>query len=223
MKYLIIILFLGNTLYCFSQNKTPIRKLDSLEYSNKLDSLKLVFSNNKTVLADYELATYLALSYFPELIDTRIAFKRAKIKTTFNARPTVLSLIFRSKDKRKYIIRVNNQLKDSIINFRTIPFNAKVGLLGHELSHIKDYHQQNFFQVFGRLLSYRNKKSKARFEKEIDQSTIKAGLGWQLYDWSKFVLEESNAKLRYKEFKGEIYLTPNQISNIIKSSSNKQD
>ena len=45
--------------------------------------------------------------------------------------------------------------------------------------------------------------------------TIKRGLGWQLYNWSFYVLYESDAKLEYKEFKKTIYLEPEEISEII--------
>lgn len=213
LRNLITILLLVCFHYGF--NQTQIKKIDSLNYSYQLDSLKAEYSINKTILTKYELATYIALSYFPELKDAKIVFKSAKIKTTLNARPSIGSLLFRSKKNRKYVIRINNQIKDSLIDFRLIPFNAIIGLLGHEFSHIKDYSKKNIFQIIGRLLSYSSKKSKAKFEKEIDQLTIETGLGWQLYDWSKFVLEESNANMKYKKFKKEIYLTPAEISNFI--------
>ena len=200
----------------FSQSNKQIEILDSLTSYNKLDSLKAKLARKKTIITEYELVTFLTLSYYPELIDTRITFKKARIKTTLNARPSIYSLLFHSKENRNYIIRINNQLKDSVINFNTVPFNAKSGLLGHEFAHILDYKDKNIFQIINRLLAYSTKTKKATFEKEIDEITIKKGLGWQLHEWAKFVLLESNAKYKYKKFKKETYLTPNQISNLIK-------
>ena len=74
------------------------------------------------------------------------------------------------------------------------------------------------FGVIGRGISYASKKSKATFEKEIDLKTIERGLGWQLYAWSNFVLNESTADINYKKFKKETYMTPESILEIIKST-----
>lgn len=199
----------------FSQSTHQTERLDSLECSKTLDSLRLQLSNNKTVIPKYELVTYVALSYFPELADTRIKFISTRIKTTLNARPTVTSLIFRSKTKRKYVIRINNQFKDSVIYFNEVPFNAKIGLIGHEFSHLKDYNQRSFRKVLMKLIAYCNKQSKANFEKEIDLATVQIGLGWQLHDWAKYVLEYSEANVKYKAFKQSIYLTPLDIAEAI--------
>lgn len=215
MRVLFTIFFIFILVSCYGQAKKQIRQLDSLFYSTKLDSLKQHYAAQKMLIEDYELITLLALSYYPEINDVKIQFKEARIKTTLNARPTLLSLIFRKKNHRKYIIRINKQMNDSIINIKSVPFNAKIGLLGHEFAHILDYHQRNFFQVMNRLFSYFSKKKKSSFEKEIDIMTIRKGLGWQLFDWSKYVLQESNAKAKYKVFKKEVYLTPEQIESYI--------
>ncbi len=204
-----------NPSIAFSQTNSQLEIMDSSTYASKLDSFKLKFSKNKTVIKEYELATYIALSYYPELSATRISFKKAKIKTTLNARPSLGSLLFRSRKDRNYVIRINNTVKDSIIDFKNIPFNAKVGLLGHEFGHISDYKDKTIFQVMKRLFAYSSKKSKAKFEKEIDLITIKKGLGWQLHAWANYVLNESNASTKYKVFKKEIYLTPEQIKSLL--------
>jgi len=104
---------------------------------------------------------------------------------------------------------------DSVILLSTVPFNARVGLFGHELAHFADYNSRSFFGVLGRMFAYSNKKGKEKFEKEIDSLTIERGLGWQLYDWSDFVLNHSNGSVSYKEFKRQIYLEPEEIKLII--------
>ena len=55
-------------------------------------------------------------------------------------------------------------------------------------------------------------------QKEIDLKTIQRGLGWQLYDWSNFVLNDSNADAKYKEFKKETYMTPESILETINTT-----
>ena len=100
----------------------------------------------------YDLEIFTALSYYPELANTRITIKNAKIKTTLNARPTILSTFIRKRTKRKYVIRINNKKLDSIIQFEDISFNAKIGVLGHEFAHIYDYNKRSFFGIIKRCV-----------------------------------------------------------------------
>ena len=108
---------------------------------------------------------------------------------------------------------------DSLINLNNVPFNAKIGLFGHEFSHFIDYSNRNVFSIIKCLLFYSNQKQQEIYEKQIDTSTIYRNLGWQLYDWSYFVLNESDAKRKYKEFKKDIYLEPEEILDLIKKTS----
>jgi hypothetical protein len=208
-KFLFLLLFFQ--LIAFSQDNFTIEKADSVTVASELDSLRANFSQNKTIEPEHELATLKALSYYPELSATKIHFKSAKTGTTMNARPTFGSLLFRSKHKRKYVIRMNNQEKDSIIVLKNVPFDAKVGVIGHELAHIVDYSNRSFWGVMARGLSYASKAKKAAFEKEIDLLTIQHGLGRELYSWSNYVLNESTASTKYKSFKAATYLTPKEI------------
>ena len=177
------------------------------------DSLKNEFSVNKTIPVLYELEILKALSYYPELMDVEIQFKVQKIKTTLNTRPKLGSLLFRRKSKRKYVIRIDESTAPEKVTLREANFNAKIGVFGHEFYHIIDYSKKGFFGVFARGLAYGSNKSKEKFEKEIDSNTIKRGLGWQLYEWSNYVLNESNGTEKYKTFKRKIYLEPNEIKN----------
>lgn len=204
-----------------SQGKKQVRIIDSVSNSKKIESLESLYGFNKKIPIKHELPCLIALSYFPELAHSAIIFKESKISTTLNARPTTLSLLFRNKKKRKYIVRINSKQKDSLVTLNDVPFNAKIGLLAHEFNHFIDYSEKNIFGIIKRLFSYSNKKSKERFEKEIDSMTIKRGLGWQLYDWSEYVLNKSDAKLKYKNFKKEIYLEPEEILEIITESKLK--
>ncbi|MFT6815487.1 MAG: hypothetical protein ACJAZ3_001397 [Sphingobacteriales bacterium] len=184
MRIFIIVLFSLSPFILKGQTLSEYNTLDSTHFSTILDSIKSKFSTNKTIEFEHELALYTALSYYPSLKTTRIKFKKSKIKTTLNVRPTIGSTIFRSKENRKYIVRFNKHRKDSVINYLDIPFNARVGVLAHEFAHIADYNSRNFFQLFSRATDYSTKKTKAKFEKEIDSLTIKKGLGWQLHHWS---------------------------------------
>jgi len=217
MKQITIILIFTFIIANFvsGQNRESIRFLDSLSYSTQIDSLEVLFAYDKNIPGEHKLVILLALSYYPELDSSRIFFKEKKIGTTLNTRPTVFSLIFRKKENRKYVIRINNTQKKEKIVLNELPFNASVGLLGHEYAHIMDYRSRRFFGVVKRAFSYLSKKSKSKFEKEIDIYTIERGLGWQLYDLSNFILNKSDATDKYKKFKKRTYLTPEDIKVMI--------
>ncbi len=172
---------------------------------------------NKNVLPEFEKTIYHALAYFPELQKTHIKFKYENINTTLNARPTIFSLLFKKRENRRYVVRINSAKKDSSIQLSSVSYNAQIGVLAHEFSHFIDYSEKGIWGIFKRLVSYTNKRSKAKFEKEIDQMTIDRGLGWQLHDWAHTVLYDSNVCHKYKKLKQEIYLTPSKIQDYLAS------
>ncbi|MFT4646342.1 MAG: hypothetical protein ACI8ZX_002770 [Planctomycetota bacterium] len=215
MKKILIAFFCLVYLSSYAQ-KESIRMMDSTIYYRFIDSLKTNYGTNKTIPKEYELSILVAFSYFPDLRNTKIKFKETKIKTSLNARPTIGSLIFKKKEKRTYIVRINNSQNDSIALLSKAPFNARVGVFGHEFCHFKDYNTRNFSGIMKRLSAYGNDKTKEAFEKEIDTHTINQGLGWQLYDWTYHVLYNANAKKKYIEFKRLIYLEPMEIEELLK-------
>jgi hypothetical protein len=209
-------MFIGVSLYLKAQKSPSVLRFDSTSFVHKTDSLRHFFGSNKFIPEELELCCLIALSYYPELKNTSIVFKKAAIKTTLNARPKLTSILFCSKTKRTYIIRINNRKSKGTILISDADFNSKIGLLGHEFAHVEDYSNRRFFGVISRGISYTNKRSKQKFEHQTDLETIHRGLGHQLYDWAYFVLYISKASEEYKEFKREIYLTPEQISTEMK-------
>jgi len=214
MKY-ILTFFLFSLINTFHLQTVQHKEPFTLNDSTLLDSLKTIYQVNKEVPSNYELPIYIALSYFPELEKSKIVFKEAKIKTTLNARPTVGSLLFRNRRKRKYVVRINTTKRDSAVLLNEVPLNAMIGLFGHEFCHFIDYRSKSLFGVLERMFNYTSKKAKENFEKEIDQMTIERGLGWQIYDWSYYVLNLSNASESYKKYKELFYLEPEEIIKLI--------
>jgi len=206
---------IGSTL-SFSQSNNQIKKIDSAQCAERLTDLNVTFGANKDIPPEIQLATLVALSYFSELKSTNIHFKKAEIKTSLNAQPKIVSLLFRKKSKRKYVIRYADNDDSTKVLFKNASFNARVGVLAHELNHIMDFSSKNIFGIIGRGLSYASKKKKEKFEKKIDQMTIELGLGWQLYAWAVYILEGDTATEEYKEFKREIYLEPEEIMSALK-------
>lgn len=179
---------------------------------SEVDSLKALYGNNKKFADEFIEPALIALSYFPELKDVNIEFKYSKESTTMAARPVPLSLF----SKRKYIILINNKKDFEGILLEDVPFNAQVGIIGHELSHIADYKNYNFWGILGAYFRYSGNNHKPLFEKEIDRATIKRGLGWQLYDWATYSLKPDNGTSEdYREFKRNTYMKPDEIRQVI--------
>lgn len=218
MKISLFIVFLLFSFISEGQFKSS-KKIDSTIIRKKIDVVRNNFGYNKIIPKENELAILHALTFYPELDSTTIIFKQARIKTTLNARPTILSLLFRKKKNRKYVVRINDHDMEGVVTLNEVPFNAQIGLFGHEFNHFIDYQSKNAFQVIGRLFAYISDKSKEKFEKEIDTMTIKRGLGWQLYHWSYFVLNDSDASEKYKDFKKKIYLEPEEIKFMIQETN----
>ncbi|MDD2196318.1 MAG: hypothetical protein PHW91_03960 [Bacteroidales bacterium] len=125
-------------------------------------------------------------------------------------------------ENRRYIILINsrqNKLKAPLL--RDIPFEARVGIIGHELAHIVDYNRKSFIQIIGNGIAYiTSNKFKRNLEHKIDRIAINKGLGEGLYQFRLFVEEEANTTEKYRRFKDNIYLSSTDISNLVKSINN---
>lgn len=136
-----------------------------------------------------------ALSFYPELRNVRIKFRVRKRKTPLTSRPRILS-VFRKKKNRNYVITISNATTDRLtpILLSNLPYNAQIGVLGHELAHISHYNTQNTFQLIGLSLGMLRSTYVDEFEWNTDKSTIEHGLGYQLYDWSSYVRNALNIR-----------------------------
>jgi hypothetical protein len=221
-KSLIIVCVLLFPFLSISQdsNESAVLMAES-EAISELDELKLRFGANKILDSAIELSFYTAISFMSDdLTLTHIKVKESKINTSLSARPTVLSLLFRKREHRKYIIRINDHEEGRIPLFKHASFNAQVGVLGHEISHIVDYNQRSFGGIINRMFDYSSKDRKTSYEQEIDSMTIWSGLGWQLKEWMAFVQESPVATEEYKAFKRDIYYTQPEIEGKIDEFEN---
>jgi len=155
--------------------------------------------NNKIFVDDYKAQCMKALSFYPELKDVNIEFREAGIGTTLAARP-ILSSFFNIDYERKYEVVFNNA-DDCEVPFADLPEEGQVGILGHELAHILDYETKSFGQLLVTGCFYINAHSIRNYERGIDRVTVERGLGEKLHQAYHYILEESQASLKYKDFK----------------------
>jgi len=219
----------GNNLYCYSNYK--LQTLIALSYYPELKNCDILveFSNiSTTANCRPKLGSIFPPSFF--LIITLFLFvilivkSKRKSSPSFVWRTAILTSIFLSISifcyatftklagfKYKYVITININDNFEGILIKDIPFNAQIGLIGHEIAHIADYEHQSFWGLLGRAFDYIGDKSKQKFEKYIDSVTVEHGLGWQLYDWSDYAINKSKATEKYKNFKRKIYMQPDEI------------
>lgn len=175
-----------------------------------LPEYKMKYGKGKRIPEAIELPALIALSFYPELANTNIQFEYKTIKTTMSARPKWNCLV---NNKRNYIIYINNDTeRTGGVSVNELSLNAQVGILAHELAHIADYESRSDLSLMRVGIYYKIFKHYHRkMERATDEIAIRHGLGEQLYDFSDYVLNHSNASPQYKEFKKKFYLTPDEI------------
>lgn len=165
----------------------------------RLDSLQQVYGQQKHIPARYQKQILLALSFFPELKTTTIEFVIKKAHSPLSTRPAYTS-IFKRQGKRSYLVTISDSSISTLspILFDRLPYNAQVGVIGHELSHIVYFSSKNTFHLLYTGVMHVSSKFLDRFEYRTDSTCIAHGLGFQLLNWSLFVRKA----LRIKEWHG---------------------
>jgi hypothetical protein len=174
--------------------------IDSASYNDLLQN----YGRCKNLPSGYEKQTLLALSFFPELKDVKINFKLKKQTSPLMVMPTLGSTIFRSPKKRTYIVFISTSSKMDSVIIKNLPYDAQIGVLGHELSHVSFFIGQGRFGMFRVVLGNISRKYLDKIEFETDRSTIDHGLGWQLLSWSEYVREKLKMK-KWKDIDEYIY------------------
>lgn len=156
------------------------------DWQPHLPALRREFGRNKEIPAQYELETLIALSHFPALKDTRIRFV-LRSKAPISSRPFVWTLLRGKKSRRVYRIGIDesDRWSGSPALLKNMSFNARIGALGHEIAHTDFYETKRWYQFLAIGASFVSKRFHKNFERGTDQRAIEAGLGYQLWLWSR--------------------------------------
>lgn len=173
--------------YVFAQIVLPLEVVSN-NINTKDSANNLVNYKNKKLPAGYEKETITALSYFPELQNVKIKFRIKKSFATLKTRPTFLSM-FRPKGHRTYVITISNKTIQKLmpITFENLPEVARIGVIGHELSHVLDFSKKTTWQSFKMVMSHLNKHYMDSLEFHTDRICINHGLGKDLESWSSYI------------------------------------
>ena len=199
----------------------PVRIYEIETEYERYPELLEMYGRNKKLPEGFELQSLLALSYYPELVDIHIEFVVDDVNIPISSRPRPIST-FRSRMNRRYIVVIDNASPESRapLILENQPFNAQIGILGHELAHTADYIERGFFGIIGAALCQLSGNCRRNFERDTDLRTIEHGLGWQRYDHSLFVRTEF-ARIRelpLNEAGGGTYMGPSEIEEIMRET-----
>lgn len=217
LGFLFYFIFFGTSVTA----QTPVKQFMVNEYNTDFYS---VYRNKKKIPDEIKAQALIALSFYPELENRCITFRFRKRKTPLSSRPRLFSL-FKRKQNRKYVITISTKTTSRLepILFKNLPYNAQIGVLGHEIGHIVEYNQKKNLQIVGLAFKLLNSKYVNSFEFNTDRIAIKHGLGYPLYDWSSYVRKALNI-VEWKGAEGtssvnQRYMNPETIEKEMKMYS----
>jgi len=178
----------------------------------------LVFTN-KIIPPSIETEVRIALSHFPELIDTPIEFRfREKIKKSFMLAQPKFSGIFNKRKNRSYFIFISESfnIEGDEFGVNEIPTDVLIGWIGHELGHIMDYRERTGLNmvIFGVRYLF-SKRYIREAERAADTYAVNRGMGEYILATKDFILSHANLSEVYKARIKRLYLSPEEILELV--------
>ncbi|MEX1239374.1 MAG: hypothetical protein WEB30_06640 [Cyclobacteriaceae bacterium] len=185
-----------------------------------LDSLKAIIGDRKGLPKGFEVAAAIAYSAYPELKDVKIDMILTKGGAPLESTVNIASLLGPKKNRRYRVLL--NDARDSYFDpilLRSLPFDAQVGILAHELGHVVYYHELNILE-FGKWgLEYlRDNDFRATHERTTDLMPVYHGLGSQIYQYAWFVRKDLTCRELYengKDFLDRYYMTDEELKEVM--------
>lgn len=188
--------------------------------SERLDELMASYGRNKQLPPGFEIQTLLALSHYPELSEIKIRFIVDDVSIPLSSRPHWVTML-RSAKQRTYLVIIDSALdgpREALL-LKNQPFNAQIGIIGHELAHTAYYLDRSFLGIVGDALCQLS-DCRISFERDTDLRLIEYGLGWQRYDHALFLrrrFSSSDADARMLEGGGGAYMSPGELLSLIEN------
>lgn len=194
------------------QQTFPVRYYSPSIHAYNYKKLKRSLGSNTSLPPGYELQALLALQHYPQLAKERIHFVIEPETLPLASRPALWSILLPKRYWRYYIIISNeSKLFTEAMLFEKLPFNAQVGILGHELAHTLHYQDKTAWEMLWMGLCYGSTAYRIRFEQATDSTTIAQGLGWQLYDFARFIRSSKHITVEEKQWLDKYYLNDRLI------------
>lgn len=178
-------------------------------------------SNYHSVPPSIFKQTAIALSFFPELKNTKIIFELKAGGAALETMPSFWSVFKKPKD-RTYHITISTKTDPLFepILLSNLSYDAQVGVLGHELSHVADFQSYNLWRFISHAIKYTfNADYGDKFEYNTDMICIQHGLGFQLLAWSVDTRQKLDIKQIMEKHKFDMtrerYMHPESIKKVI--------
>jgi hypothetical protein len=194
---------------------------DSLS-EDYFNMLRREYASKKRYPLQYEKQILIALSYYPELKDTPITFRKKSNHSPGFTRVTWGGLL-ESPDKRHFLVVISDSTEEMLMPliFKNLSFNAQIALIGHELAHVADFSTWTIFRIIKHVVNNVSARYIDRFEYNTDARCIAHGLGYQLLEWSSYVRKTMNTvnwvgpDYAHRLKKRERYMNPSTIEKRI--------
>jgi len=162
-----------------------------------------------------------ALSYYPELKDTPIAFKFKKEikKSTMQAQPTYSS-IFKRRKSRGYIILISEKfhIEDEEFSILDVEDDVMIGWIGHELGHVMDYLNRSALSMIVFGIKYLFSTAHIQeVERAADTFAVKHGMYQYILATKNFILNNTSISPKYKNRIKKLYMSPEEIMELVNS------
>ncbi len=198
----------------------PIHTNDTLGHELKQ------FGHNKQIPALIEKNVLKALSYYPELKDTRISFEfRMNLKTSVMQAQPVFGTLLKKRSRRSYRIKISSHfnLTHSFLPIEQVPDEVMVGWIGHELGHILDYESRTNRGIMGFGYRYLTSPEYVKQAEIIaDTYAVNHGLGSWIIATKRFILDNADLPESYKKKIARLYLSPDAIMEQVKKLEEKK-
>nr|WP_051907870.1 hypothetical protein [Flavimarina sp. Hel_I_48] len=181
---------------------------------------------NKKIPESITAETLKALSYYPALKDTPIAFKFKKNikKSTMQAQP-IFGSFFRSRKNREYVILISKRVKidKEVFKITDVPSDVLIGWIGHELGHVMDYRERGTIDMFFFGIKYLYSTGHIQeAERAADTFAVAHGMGDYILKTKDFILNHADISEAYKNRIRQLYLSPEEIMQLIEEHSDEE-
>lgn len=188
-----------------------VRETEKQRYSQ----LKKEFGKKKNLPRGYGLHALIALSQYPELKDISIEFVFKETDASAFCRP-VFSSLLNSARERTYRVGISKKIRSSKkrVLFHNLSFNAQVGVLAHELSHVVLFIEKSAIEMAELGIQYVEDNSfKRSIEMGTDLNAIRHGFGYQLLEYAILIEElmKQYPDESYYQTYFSFYMTPKEI------------
>src|SRR5688572_8645578 len=187
----------------------------------------LEFGYNKRIPPSIEKNVLTALSFYPELKNTRIKFVfKNKIRYSVMQAQPVFSSLLCKRSNRRYRINISEQFK--LINTRMpivqIPDTVMIGWIGHELGHILDYKgKKNGEMISFGYRYYFSSSFMKKAEMVADSLAVERGMGHYIVATKRFILDHADLPQAYKDKISRLYLSPDVIMEQVRKLEEKNE